>query len=229
MPRRSSRKRSDPLQLIGIGLLILAGIGWLGELSGVDLFPLVTLIVLVAALGKVVRLIWPVLSPVLGWTVDGLWGEVATRIGRPRVPAYTEGELWAMTPEVFEDTVAVLLEDLGFSRVEPVGGSGDRGVDIECYDRDGGLVLVQCKRLRPGARIGSPLIQTFMGAVYHRQAKCGIFASTCGYSPEALILAKEARIIPIDGRGIVRLMHLARDQRTIGSPLREVERRRARL
>lgn len=54
-----------------------------------------------------------------------------------------------MQSQNFEETVAQLLKAMGFTSVERVGGTADRGVDVICYKPDEfGFKLkyvVQCK------------------------------------------------------------------------------------
>src|SRR5829696_7507727 len=58
----------------------------------------------------------------------------------------------ALSPTEFEHAVARLLPLLGYKAAKRTGGAGDRGVDIECYDRYGGLVAVHCKRYARGRK-----------------------------------------------------------------------------
>src|SRR3954467_2772553 len=54
--------------------------------------------------------------------------------------------LLALNPTDFEHAITRLLPRLGYSGAKRKGGPGDLGVDIVCFKRHGGLVVVQCKR-----------------------------------------------------------------------------------
>ena len=109
-------------------------------------------------------------------------------------------QLLALTPAQFEETVGHILTDLGYRRVCRVGQSGDLGADLTATDPSGRHTVVQCKRLAPGSRIGSPRIQTFIGmmAVHHR-AEAGVFVTTAEFTEPARELAEEHDITLMDG------------------------------
>jgi hypothetical protein len=77
-----------------------------------------------------------------------------------------------LSPRDFEEAVAWLLANQGYEGVEVIGGAGDLGVDIRCYDQGGNLVVVQCKRYAPNKRIGSPVIQHFMAMARAERVAC---------------------------------------------------------
>ena len=112
--------------------------------------------------------------------------------------------LLQLTPVQFEQVIADLLEDLGFTEVERVGGSGDLGLDVRCTDPNGRSTVVQCKRYAPERVIGSPLIQHFYGMVVRARAEHGIFVTTSSFTAPALKLAEECDIELIDGAELTR-------------------------
>jgi restriction system protein len=60
----------------------------------------------------------------------------------------------------------------------------------------------------PLSTVGRPEIQKFVGALYGRKAKKGIFITTATYSKEARDYADslDSRVIPIDGVQLAELM-----------------------
>jgi hypothetical protein len=111
-----------------------------------------------------------------------------------------------VSPAEFEMAVAELLRREGFAAVEHVGGSGDLGVDVRARDVDGRLVVVQCKRYRPNAAIGSPDIQRFFGMIVHHGAARGLFVTTARFTTAAHVLAAERDIRLINGTEFANLL-----------------------
>ncbi len=125
-----------------------------------------------------------------------------------QVSAQTLGELLMLTPSEFEVAVAQLLQKLGYSNVQVVGGAGDLGVDIVCWDDQSQKIVVQCKRYAPGRRVGSPDLQSFLGMMtIHHQAHSGIFVTTSTFSQPALDLAGQHPVTLIDGNQLTQLLH----------------------
>lgn len=90
-------------------------------------------------------------------------------------------ELLALSPREFEEYVGELFTCLGY-KVEVTPYVNDKGVDIIMYK---GAVKygVQCKRYK--GTVGSPEIQTFIGALDHAKADKGFFVTTGMFSFEA--------------------------------------------
>ena len=126
---------------------------------------------------------------------------------RQRMRLKSLGELMTLTPRAFEAAVADLLHDLKYRDIRHVGQSGDLAADLTCKDRKGKSVVVQCKRYAPGARIGSPDIQTFIGMItVHHGADRGIFVTTSQFSKPAIDLAEKHGIQLVDGTAITNLL-----------------------
>ena len=126
---------------------------------------------------------------------------------RLRMRMRTLGELLVLTPREFEYAVADLLHDLDYRDIRLVGQTGDLAADITCRDRKGRSIVVQCKRYAPGARIGSPDIQTFIGMItVHHGADRGLFVTTSLFSKPAIDLAQRHGIQLIDGPTIARML-----------------------
>jgi hypothetical protein len=116
-------------------------------------------------------------------------------------------ELLALTPAQFEEAVGHLLTDIGYRRVCHTGRAGDLAADLTAVDRDGRRIVIQCKRLAPGSRVGSPDVQTFIGMLtVHHRAEQGIFVTTAEFTAPAEALAKQHDITLIDGRRISELL-----------------------
>lgn len=145
----------------------------------------------------------------------GLFSKRSARVTVPEAhfsfDVYSLGALLELTPAQFEQAVCELLMAMGYRAVERTGGSGDLGADIVCRDTVGDLVIVQCKRYAPGTRVGSPVMQTFIGmmAAHHRAGK-GIFVTTGGFKPEATELAAQHRVTLLDGSALVDLFRQPR-------------------
>jgi restriction system protein len=110
-----------------------------------------------------------------------------------------------LTPTEFEHFVCKLLSTYEYLHdVKRVGGSGDLAVDLAARDRDGNLIIIQCKRYMPGNKVGSNEIQKFIGMMYvHHQASKGIFITTSTYTQPALALAEKHDIFLINGERLV--------------------------
>jgi restriction system protein len=115
-------------------------------------------------------------------------------------------------PEFFESLVLDLLHAMGYgtnrSDLQRVGGSGDGGIDgIISLDRLGlEKVYVQAKRWKNP--VGSPEIQTFMGALQLQSATKGVFITTSVYTKDAKDSAARAggTIVLVDGALLTSLM-----------------------
>jgi len=115
-------------------------------------------------------------------------------------------------PEFFESLVLDLLHAMGYGTnrtdLQRVGGSGDGGIDgIISLDRLGlEKVYVQAKRWKNP--VGSPEIQTFMGALQLQSASKGVFITTSVFTKDAKDSATRARgtIVLVDGALLTALM-----------------------
>jgi restriction system protein len=155
-----------------------------------------------------------ILLGVNAWLVAAVVGVLAgldiavtvARFRRRRRRLRTLEGFLALSPTGFEQAVAGLLRRLGYRHVRAVGGAGDLGVDIVCRGGAGELIVVQCKRYRPGHRVGSPDIQRFIGMAFiHHHAARAIFVTTSDYTQAARRLARDHPIHLIDGDRLVEL------------------------
>ncbi len=121
----------------------------------------------------------------------------------------TINHLLAMTPTGFEEFCVRALEGIGYTEVRRVGGAGDLTADIFGIDNVGRSTVVQCKRYKPGTKVGSPALQMFIGMKsVHHQAERGIYMTTADYSVPAVRLARQHDIVLIDGDDMVKIAGL---------------------
>ena len=120
-------------------------------------------------------------------------------------------DLLALSPAQFEEAIAALFRRMGYRSVERTGKAGDLAADIQCTDKAGRNLVVQCKRYAPGNRVGSRDIQTFIGmATVHHRAEQGIFVTTSAFTEPARDLAEEHSLILYDGEDLGRLLSKVR-------------------
>jgi restriction system protein len=133
------------------------------------------------------------------------------RLARPRQRVSPGIEqLHALSPSEFEVYVRDLFSALGFRELRLNGGAGDLGVDIWGRTPQGMTAVIQCKRYAPGRKVGSPLIQTFIGMQrVHHGADVGLFVTTGGFTLDAMKLAQVHGIQLIDGRTLLKLQKQA--------------------
>ncbi len=116
------------------------------------------------------------------------------------------------SPVFFEGLVLDLLHAMGYgtsrSDLQRVGGSGDGGIDgIVSLDRLGlEKVYVQAKRWTN--KVGSPEIQTFMGALQLQGADKGVLLTTSDFTRDAVDTASRGRgrIVLVNGTRLANLM-----------------------
>ncbi len=118
-----------------------------------------------------------------------------------------------LTPKGFERLVLLLLGAMGYGasgQIDSTAASGDAGIDGVISQDPLGLdrIYVQAKRYARDRAIGRPMMQAFVGALHGQQADRGVFMATCPFTREALDYADRvgARVIPIDGNELARLM-----------------------
>lgn len=127
-------------------------------------------------------------------------------IGQAPPAGPTLDQFLALTPTEFEEVVGELLSRSGYSAVRHVGGAGDLAADLTCRDARGRRVVVQCKRYAPETRVGSQVVQTFMGMVaIHHRADYGILVTTSSFTTPAIELAHEHDFLLLDGPALVKL------------------------
>jgi restriction system protein len=117
-------------------------------------------------------------------------------------------------PEFFERLVVRLLIAIGYGGSladagKAIGKSGDGGIDGVIKEDKLGLDLlyIQAKRWDSNT-VGRPEIQGFVGALYGKKAKRGIFLTTSSFSKSALDYAEglDSRVVLINGIQLAELM-----------------------
>src|SRR5271157_4535871 len=133
---------------------------------------------------------------------------------RKQVEAELLARIKACPPEFFERLVVKVLTTIGYGGSladagRGIGKSGDGGIDGVIKEDKLGLDLlyIQAKRW-DNITVGRPEIQKFVGALYGRKAKKGIFITTSTFSKDAREYADalESKVILIDGTQLTELM-----------------------
>ena len=133
---------------------------------------------------------------------------------RKQVEAEILARSKACPPEFFERLVVKVLTTIGYGGSladarRAIGKSGDGGIDGVIKEDKLGLDLlyIQAKRW-DNITVGRPEIQKFVGALYGRKAKKGIFITTSTFSRDAREYAEalESKVILIDGAQLAELM-----------------------
>lgn len=119
-------------------------------------------------------------------------------------------ELLKVDPYYFEEIVADLLEKMGYGDLEVTQKSNDGGIDAVVNEDKLGLdkILIQAKRYNEENKIGSQLIQNFLGALDISKVQKGIFVTTSSFSNKAKEVVKNStkKIRLIDGKELTELM-----------------------
>lgn len=109
----------------------------------------------------------------------------------------------------FEFLIKTLFERMGFSNVSHLGGPGDKGVDLEAFNR-GMKVLIQCKHQKNPITPG--VVREF-AHVIERDASItdGYLVTTSVFSPQSKIYATDNEICRkkmtlIDRRELMKLL-----------------------
>jgi restriction system protein len=111
-----------------------------------------------------------------------------------------------MPPREFEEWFADLLKNLGYDKVTLTPASNDEGIDV-LAEHKGLKVVVQCKRWKKN--VGSPTIQTFLGAMQHAGAQRGMLITTGFFTTSAKKMADSHPIELIDCADLTDLIQKA--------------------
>ena len=102
--------------------------------------------------------------------------------------------LYDINPRKFEELIASILEDLGFT-VELTQATRDGGRDIIASIRNSVtnfLAYVECKRYAPGNKIDVGIIRQVQGVQYTNRPSKSIIVTTSFFTRDAV---KEAKLI----------------------------------
>lgn len=178
MPRRTRRYQTRHDEGLGLGALVIGALIYrqLSTLTGPWKIALVILT-----------------TSLLGTAI--VW---AVRSARRRCKQHlllTDAR--SLTPAQFEEQIQHLLQDLGWERVERVGGSGDGGVDLRAGYR-GQRWIVQCKRYRD--RVEPKYLRDLEGARQHERADRALLVTTGRFTQQGYAWARGKPIDLWDGR-----------------------------
>ena len=125
-------------------------------------------------------------------------------------------ELVSIDPFKFEHICAAILEKQGFNNIRVTQKTNDKGVDIVAT-KFGQKYVVQCKRYKN--TVGSPEMQTFVGAMKNSGAERGLFMTTGTFTREAELMAMANSIELIDRTRLSTLLNLVDDGRGEGATI----------
>lgn len=109
------------------------------------------------------------------------------------------GRLLTLTPTEFEHIVGTVLAGLGFTAVQHVGRSRDRGVDLLCCDPHGRRTVVQCKQYAISNKVTGPAVRNLIGAASQARAQHAMLVTTSSFTAEARTAAQSTGLALIDG------------------------------
>ena len=112
------------------------------------------------------------------------------------VHSYTLEELYALDPLEFEQYVARLFRQKGYT-VTHRGRSGDKGVDLELKKVGGKRAIVQCKRYR--RPVGPEVVRELFGTLVHERVSHAFLVTTADISQSARTWAQDKPMTLIDG------------------------------
>jgi restriction system protein len=114
-----------------------------------------------------------------------------------------------LNPREFEEYLTELFKLLGYEKVTLTPQMNDKGIDI-LMEKDGKRYAVQCKRHK--GIIGSPSIQSFLGAMQHAQVSHGFFVTTSTFSLEAEKMASQHPIELVDATKLAHMIQQALEE-----------------
>lgn len=117
------------------------------------------------------------------------------------------------SPAFFENLVVDLMVAMGYggSRADAgrsVGKSGDEGIDGIINEDRLGLDVIYLQAKRWEGTVGRPEIQKFVGALYGKKARKGVFITTGKFSNDAYAYVKtiDPKVILVDGKTLANYM-----------------------
>lgn len=141
----------------------------------------------------------PVLALIIGVSIARSQHRKTARV----TGAHTLAQLYQLSPERFEHAVLEILKANGWHSLRWVGGSRDHGADITGVDPDGRFSVVQAKRYRPDASIGSPVVRSLLGAREIYGADHCVLVTTAGFTANAISLASIMDVELVNGVDLV--------------------------
>lgn len=166
--------------------------------------PLLVMLLL-ALYGAIAIRFWYIAVPVLAALIAIDVARSRTRRHMHLVSATALDSLYTLNPEHFEQRVLAILEANGWSKLLWVGGMRDRGADVTGVDPEGRFCVVQAKRYRPDATIGSSVVQTLIGSMVIYGADRAVLVTTGRFTSHARELAAQMDVELVDGSRLVAL------------------------
>jgi restriction system protein len=119
------------------------------------------------------------------------------------------------TPAFFEKVVLDLMKAMGYGGWGDASGrltsaGADEGIDGIIHEDRLGLDAIYLQAKRWQGPVGRPEIHKFVGALYGRRARKGVFVTTSTFTREAVDYAAQidTKVVLVDGRTLARLMIL---------------------
>lgn len=104
-----------------------------------------------------------------------------------------------VSPDEFEQLVALLCERDGCLDVRVVGGANDLGADVLAVTPDGLRLVIQCKQYREANRVGSQDLQRFGGTCFTvHDADIAAVITTSTFTEPAVAYAEQSGIRCLD-------------------------------
>lgn len=117
----------------------------------------------------------------------------------------------AMTPRDFEHEVAWVLNTITDYKAVPVGGAGDRGVDVKVYRGSKLVGIVQCKRFTTKSPVAPGHIRELSTVKNQFGVKTAYLVTTSRFTPNTEREAAKLGIKLIDGEEWERMRKRARE------------------
>ena len=111
-------------------------------------------------------------------------------------------DIYLMNPYEFEAFIKELLKKQGYKNVINVGGSGDRGVDLQATNTRGNISLIQCKKWI-GVVGGEPIQRLHSLMTLNDRVDEAVCYTTSHYSSQAKNEAKATGVKIVDGLGLM--------------------------
>lgn len=95
--------------------------------------------------------------------------------------------LYKLSPRQFEELIAEIVSELGFTDVELTPGSRDKGRDVVATKRVNGIPLLfafECKQQAPNRKVGLGVVRSLLGTVTHAvsRANVGVLVTTSTFT-----------------------------------------------
>lgn len=122
-------------------------------------------------------------------------------------------QIKAASPEFFERLVLDLMIKMGYggtniNTASLTAHGADAGIDGIINEDQLGLDVIYLQAKRWKASVGRPEIQKFVGALYGRRAKKGVFLTTSNFTQDAreYVITIDPKVVLIDGDRLAQYM-----------------------